>query len=73
MKKDHNYYLEVTCLIACYKERQERFQKVDYCKEKSKDRYKIEVKISELIHRHGRVMFKTPGLLGMEMQEVMGI
>lgn len=44
---------------------QAQFQETDYFKEKSKERYKIEAKNSELKHRHGYDVSKTPGLVGM--------
>ncbi|MDQ6596094.1 IS1182 family transposase [Bacillus salipaludis] len=52
---------------------QENFQESDYFKEKSKERYKIEAKNSELKHRHGYNVAKTSGLLGMELQGAMAI
>ncbi|PEZ41928.1 hypothetical protein CN345_06565 [Bacillus thuringiensis] len=36
--------------------------------EKSKERYKIEAKNSELKHRHGYDVAKSSGLIGMELQ-----
>jgi hypothetical protein len=44
------------------------FQETEYFKEKSKERYKIEAKNSELKHRHGYDIASSSGLLGMEMQ-----
>lgn len=44
------------------------FQESQYFKEKSKERYKIEAKNSELKHRHGYDVASSSGLLGMEMQ-----
>ncbi|MFZ5945804.1 MAG: IS1182 family transposase [Bacillota bacterium] len=44
------------------------FQESEYFKEKSKDRYMIEAKNSELKHRHGYDVASSSGLLGMEMQ-----
>jgi len=44
------------------------FQESDQFKEKSKERYKIEAKNSELKHRHGYDVASSSGLLGMEMQ-----
>lgn len=44
------------------------FQESDYFKEKSRERYKIEAKNSELKHRHGYDVASSSGLIGMEMQ-----
>lgn len=44
------------------------FQESEYFKEKSKERYKIEAKNSELKHRHGYEISSSSGLIGMEMQ-----
>lgn len=52
---------------------QEKFQEGDYFKEKSKERYKIEAKNSELKHRHGYNVANSSGLLGMELQGAMAI
>jgi hypothetical protein len=52
---------------------QAKFQETDYFKEKSKERYKIEAKNSELKHRHGYDVSKSSGLIGMEMQGAMAI
>lgn len=52
---------------------QEKFQESDYFKEKSKERYKIEAKNSELKHRHGYNVAKSSGLVGMELQGAMAI
>lgn len=52
---------------------QAKFQESEYFKEKSKERYKIEAKNSELKHRHGYDVAKSSGLLGMEMQGAMAI
>lgn len=49
------------------------FQKSDYFKEKSKERYKIEAKNSELKHRHGYDVASSSGLIGMEMQGALSI
>ena len=49
------------------------FQESDYFKEKSKERYKIEAKNSELKHRHGYDVASSSGLVGMEMQGAMAI
>jgi hypothetical protein len=50
-----------------------KFQESDYFKEKSKERYKIEAKNSELKHRHGYDVAKSSGLIGMQMQGAMAI
>ncbi|WP_077211387.1 IS1182 family transposase, partial [Bacillus dakarensis] len=52
---------------------QAKFQESEYFKEKSKERYKIEAKNSELKHRHGYNVAKSSGLLGMELQGAMSI
>ncbi|MFA9459199.1 transposase, partial [Halalkalibacter sp. AB-rgal2] len=52
---------------------QAEFQETDYFKQKSKERYKIEAKNSELKHRHGFKIAKSSGLIGMEMQGAMAI
>src|SRR5690606_21716412 len=52
---------------------QMEFQESDYFKEKSKERYKIEAKNSELKHRHGYDVAKSSGLIGMELQDAMAI
>lgn len=44
------------------------FQETDYFKEKSRERYKIEAKNSELKNRHGYDVASSSGLIGMEMQ-----
>lgn len=49
------------------------FQESDYFKEKSKERYKIEAKNSELKHRHGYDVSSSSGLIGMEMQGALTI
>lgn len=49
------------------------FQESDYFKEKSKERYKIEAKNSELKHRHGYDVASSSGLIGMEMQGALTI
>jgi IS5 family transposase len=49
------------------------FQESDYFKVKSKERYKIEAKNSELKHRHGYDVATSSGLLGMELQGAMAI
>lgn len=50
-----------------------KFQESDYFKEKSKERYKIEAKNSELKHRHGYDVASSSGLIGMEMQGALAI
>lgn len=50
-----------------------KFQESDYFKEKSKERYKIEAKNSELKHRHGYDVASSTGLIGMELQGAMAI
>ncbi len=52
---------------------QEKFQESEYFKEKSKERYKIEAKNSELKHRHGYDVAESSGLIGMELQGAMSI
>lgn len=52
---------------------QEIFQESDYFKKKSKERYKIEAKNSELKHRHGYDVATSSGLIGMELQGAMAI
>jgi hypothetical protein len=52
---------------------QAMFQESNYFKEKSKERYKIEAKNSELKHRHGYDVAKSSGLIGMELQGAMAI
>lgn len=47
---------------------QAAFQQTDYFKEKSKERYKIEAKNSELKCRHGYDVASFSGLVGMELQ-----
>ena len=49
------------------------FQESKYFKEKSKERYKIEAKNSELKHRYGYEIASSAGLIGMEMQGAIGI
>lgn len=44
------------------------FQESEYFKEKSKERYKIEAKNSEIKHRHGYDVASSSGLIGMEIQ-----
>lgn len=49
------------------------FQESDYFKIKSKERYKIEAKNSELKHRHGYDIASSSGLFAMEMQGALAI
>ena len=49
------------------------FQESEYFKEKSKERYKIEAKNSELKHRHGYDKASSSGLIGMEIQGALAI
>lgn len=49
------------------------FQESEHFKEKSKERYKIEAKNSEIKHRHGYDVASSSGLLGMELQGAMVI
>ncbi|MGG3497708.1 transposase, partial [Peribacillus simplex] len=52
---------------------QATFRDSEYFKEKSKERYKIEAKNSELKQRHGYDVAKSSGLLGLELQGAMAI
>lgn len=52
---------------------QAKFQESEYFKEKSKERYKIEAKNSELKHRHGYDVASSSGRIGMELQGAMAI
>ncbi|MBP1917536.1 hypothetical protein J2Z23_004543 [Lederbergia galactosidilyticus] len=52
---------------------QANFQESDYFNEKSRERYKIEAKNSELKHRHGYDVASSTGLIGMELQGAMSI
>jgi IS5 family transposase len=54
-------------------QKQMQFQESEYFKEKSKERYKIEAKNSELKHRHGYDVASSSGLIGMHMQGAMAI
>ena len=47
---------------------QAKFQETEYFKEKSKERYKIEAKNSELKNRHGYDVASSSGLVAMEIQ-----
>ncbi|MNW51946.1 Transposase DDE domain protein [compost metagenome] len=49
------------------------FQETEEFKAKSKERYKIEAKNSELKHRHGYDVATSSGLLGMQLQGAMAI
>lgn len=51
--------------------KQIEFQESEYFKAKSKERYKIEAKNSELKHRHGYDVASSSGLIGMELQGAM--
>lgn len=53
--------------------KQMEFQGSEYFKEKSKERYKIEAKNSELKHRYGYDVASSSGLIGMEMQGAMAL
>lgn len=52
---------------------QMEFQESEYFKEKSKERYKIEAKNSELKHRHGYDVASSSGLVCMEMQGALAV
>ncbi|MBB6024952.1 IS5 family transposase [Paenibacillus sp. JGP012] len=52
---------------------QMKFQETEYFKTKSKERYKIEAKNSELKHGHGYDVATSSGLLGMQLQGAMAI
>lgn len=52
---------------------QAKFQETEFFKEKSRERYKIEAKNSELKHRHGYDVAISSGLVGMELQGAMAI
>lgn len=52
---------------------QMKFQDTEYFKEKSKERYKIEAKNSELKHRHGYDVASSSGLNGMQLQCALSI
>lgn len=52
---------------------QAKFQESDYFKEKSKERYKIEAKNSEIKNRHGYDVASSSGLIGMQLQGAMAI
>lgn len=49
-------------------EEQAAFQESEYFKKKSKERYKIEAKNSELKHRHGYDVASASGLFGIQLQ-----
>lgn len=53
--------------------KQADFQKSEYFKEKSKQRYKIEAKNSELKNRHGYNVASSKGISNMELQGAMSI
>lgn len=50
-----------------------KFQESDCFKEKSKERYKIEAKNSEIKHRHGYDVASSSGINGMQMQGALAI
>jgi hypothetical protein len=52
---------------------QAKLQESEYFKQKSKERYKIEAKNSELKHRHGYDVATSSGLVGMELQGAISI
>lgn len=52
---------------------QAKFQESEYFKKKSKERYKIEAKNSELKHRHGYDVASSSGLIGMQLQGAMAM
>lgn len=62
----------VTIKSDIHKEQIE-FQESDYFKEKTRERYKIEAKNSELKCRHGYDVASSSGLSGMEMQGALAI
>lgn len=49
------------------------YQESEYFKKKSRERYKIEAKNSELKHRHGYDVASSSGLIGMQMQGALAI
>lgn len=61
------------CIKSNEHSEQAKFQESNYFKEKSKERYKIEAKNSELKHRHGYDVATSSGLIGMELQGAMAI
>jgi len=54
-------------------EKQAEFQKSDFFKSKSKERYKIEAKNSELKNQHGYDVASSKGIFNMELQGAMSI
>ena len=60
-------------LISDTHSEQAKFQETEYFKEKSKERYKIEAKNSELKNRHGYDVASSSGLISMQMQGAMTI
>ena len=56
----------ITLKMDVHKSQME-FQESEYFKEKSKERYKIEAKNSELKHRHGYDIASSSGLIVMEI------
>lgn len=49
------------------------FQESEYFKAKSRERYKIEARNSELKHRHGYEVASSSGLASMQLQGAMAI
>jgi Transposase DDE domain len=52
---------------------QAEFQNTEYFKQKTKERYKIEAKNSEVKHSHGYDVATSSGLICMEMQGALTI
>jgi hypothetical protein len=76
VNQKQTYYFDIEkCNIPHLKKDviQAKFQESEYFKEKSKERYKIEAKNSELKHRHGYDVASSSGLIGMELQGAMAI
>ena len=67
-----SYTYSVTIKSTEHKD-QETFQNSEEFKSKSKSRYKIEAKNSELKHRHGYDVATSAGLFGMQIQKAMAI
>lgn len=55
-------------IISNVHRKQEQFQNSEFFKEKSRERYKIEAKNSELKHRHGYDVASSSGLESMQIQ-----
>jgi hypothetical protein len=68
--KSKTYYVSIKSNVHV---EQEKFQESEYFKEKSKERYKIEAKNSELKHRHGYDVATSSGQIGMELQGAIAI